>query len=170
MKSLETAYLKMHNYADSLFEHTVLLNKCLSGYIFVRFMTDKHGRIKTIETNEGTPAFLDTIIKNLVTKGDSYWKPTRKNEPYFLPINYNLSYGCVIDTSSKTTTALERLMERIPNNTSGPPKNSNTYSFHNINNFEKTHELSDFKMREPFSCIMLTPFIFTSSAIPEKWN
>jgi hypothetical protein len=157
LKYLKAIYAKVGNYTDSLFMHTNRLNKCKSGYLFIYFSIDEAGHLKKIQTNEGTPVFLDSIFKEALSASDNLWKLTKRNKTYMLPVAYRLSNGCPIDTSSRKLSALEWKIKQLPDFNNLQSSDSEA-SFLNMTNLNNKKTVPGNIIYPAVDCLLLTPF------------
>jgi len=163
--NLQTVYSKLSAYTDSLFINTTVLNDCLSDYMFIRFATDKKGNIAAIATNNGTPPLLDSIFRKGLLRTNGLWSPTVANKYYLLPVYYNLTKGCAIDTSSAKYTTLEWKLKAIVDleNSKKTQRAPTAHSFLNMLNFEKSQNKA--KLPKPVDAILLPPFNLSNPVI-----
>jgi hypothetical protein len=155
---IKAIYKNITEYTDSIFRHSDALNRCISGYAFIRFDIDKVGKIIKVQTSEGTPAFLDSLFKKvLVRKTPLFNKLKATKTLYLLPVFYNLHYNCPIDTSYRKKSPLETLLKTMPTETV-PNKDTYVYSFLNMINFKKTTNMSKASQSNPLKCILLAPY------------
>jgi hypothetical protein len=156
--AIDLLYTKIGTYTDSLFQHTDRLNKCISGYMFIRFNINKKGDIINIQSNEGTPDFLDSIFREALQPSTSQLKrEATNNKSYLLPVLYNLHNNCPIDTNVQKPGTLNALLKTLPKGIE-PTKEGYVYSFMNMLNFEKTKEMSTSKNYQAIQYFILAPY------------
>ena len=154
---MTTIYTRLNTYTDSIFKYTSNLNNCLSGYLFLRFKIDKKGNAVNVQTNAGTPHFLDSLFKQGLKRTNTLWKQMPNGRTYFMPIKYTLAYGCPVDTSSKKYSALEWMLKKTPNLNELNSANQShpDIDFLNMINFGKAENS---KLQLPIDCILLPPY------------
>ncbi|WP_457128512.1 hypothetical protein [Mucilaginibacter sp. HD30] len=151
-------YAKLNIYTDSVFIYTTSLKTCLSGYLFVRFKVDKNRNPVSVQTNTGTPHFLDSLFKKALKHTNGAWKQIPAGKTYLLPVKFVLKDGCAIDTSSKKYSALEWILKQMP----GLPELNSTNRSHpdidflNMLNFSGRE--ANVNQQSPIDCILLPPY------------
>ena len=165
MGDVAGVYAKLNVYTDSVFKYTTSFKTCLSGYFFVRFKADKNRNPVGVQTNTGTPHFLDSLFKQALKHTNGAWKQISAGKTYLLPVEFVLKDGCQVDTSSKKYNALEWSLKQMPglNELNNGNRNHTNIDFLNMLNFGDKD--TNGKLQLPIDCILLPPYKIANPVI-----